>query len=115
MPETWPAHRCPPWCVAVHAIDDHPDDRIHHSSTRSFGIVAMHTSFSADSAVRTAIAAQYEIVLFQPHLDPEPWIHLGDEETRGIDLSIESARRLAAELGQQLDQLAGTRDGDDDD
>jgi hypothetical protein len=91
--------------VAEHSADDHPDDRVHQSTSRRFGVVTMRTAFSDEGVVRTPVAAQYELVLFQPHLDPEPWLHLGDEEERGIDLSVESARRLAAEIARfQTDQ-----------
>ena len=105
MPEHWPPDRCPPWCVAHHSVDDHPDDRVHQSSSRRFGVVTMRTAFSDGGVVRRAVATQYEIVLFQPQLDHEPWIHIGEEEERGADLSVESARRLAAalaDLGEEL-------------
>ena len=98
MHAPWPPDHCPAWCVADHSPDDHPDDRVHQSSSRRFGVVTLRTEFLDDGVARTATAAEYELVLFQPQLDPEPWIHVGAEDERGTDLSLESARRLAAAL-----------------
>ena len=98
MHEPWPPARCPVWCVAVHSADDHPDDRNHHSDAHSFGVTILRTQFSDDKLIRVSVGTQLEILAFQPEDQPEPWLHIGDDETPGVDISVESARRLARAL-----------------
>ena len=85
---------CPSWCVRDHADQD-PADQLHEGHTRLVGAITLERSpgEAPNSIVRHAVATELAITRYQYPDDPDEWIYIGDGH-HGLDLSIESARRL---------------------
>lgn len=100
-PSTHPeAPPCPSWCVRDHADQD-PDDQLHEGHTQLVGVVILERSpgETPNSIARHAVAAELAITRYQYPDDPDEWIYIGDGR-HGLDLSIESVRRLVRVLGR---------------
>lgn len=100
-PSTHPeAPPCPSWCVRDHADQD-PDDQLHEGYTRLVGAITLERSpgEAPNSIARRAVAAELTITRYQYPDDPDEWIYIGDGRN-GLDLSIESVRRLVRVLGR---------------
>lgn len=86
---TQQAH-CPPWCVAVHAIEDE-------------GITARHRSPITDvAALQPEGAATLMLEVHRTEGEPTTWVYIGDGERQFLELSIESAQRVALALDRVL-------------
>lgn len=94
------APSCPPWCVRDHAGQG-PDDQLHEGHTRLLGAIALERSpgETPNSIVRHTVATELAITRYQYPDDPDEWIYIGDD-AHGLDLSIESVRRLVWVLGR---------------
>ena len=91
---------CPSWCVRNHADQD-PDDQLHEGHTRLLGAITLERSpgETPNSIARHAVATELAITRYQYPDDPDEWIYIGDGR-HGLDLSIESVRRLVWVLGK---------------
>lgn len=85
---------CPSWCVRDHADQD-PDDQLHEGHTRLLGAITLERSpgEAPNNITRHAVATELTTTRYQYPDDPDEWIYIGDG-LHGLDLSIESARRL---------------------
>ena len=85
---------CPSWCVRNHADQD-PDDHLHEGHTRLLAAITLERSpgTAPNTILRQAIATELTITRYQYPDDPDEWIYIGDG-THGLDLSVESVRRL---------------------
>lgn len=94
---------CPSWCVRDHADQD-PDDQLHEGCTRLVGAIALERSpgETPNSIARHAVATELAITRYQYPDDPDEWIYIGDG-LHGLDLSIESVRRLVRVLGRVVE------------
>lgn len=87
------APSCPSWCVRDHADQD-PDDQLHEGRTRLLGAITLERSGETPNSItRHAVATELAITRYQYPDDPDEWIYIGDG-THGLDLSLESVRRL---------------------
>ena len=89
---------CPSWCVRDHA-DQNPADQLHEGRTRLLGAITLERSpgETPNSIARHAVATELAITRYQYPDDPDEWIYIGDGH-HGLDLSIESVRRLVRVL-----------------
>lgn len=94
---------CPSWCVRDHADPD-PDDQLHEGRTRLVGTIILERSRgeTPNSIARHAVATELAITRYQYPDDPDEWIYIGDG-LHGLDLSIESVRRLVRVLGRVVE------------
>ena len=94
---------CPSWCVRDHADQD-PDDQLHEGRTRLVGAITLERSpgEAPNSIVHHAVATELTITRYQYPDDPDEWIYIGDGR-HGLDLSIESVRRLVRVLGRVVE------------
>jgi len=94
---------CPSWCVRDHADQD-PDDQLHEGHTRLVGAITLERSpgETPNSIARRAVATELAITHYQYPDDTDEWIYIGDG-CHGLDLSVESARRLAWVLGRVVE------------
>lgn len=77
---------CPPWCVAVHDVEDE-------------GALSRHRSHIVDvAAVQPAGATTLLLEVHRTEGEPTTWVYVGDGERQYLELSIESAVRVAAAL-----------------
>ncbi|WP_139240929.1 DUF6907 domain-containing protein [Actinomyces glycerinitolerans] len=91
---------CPEWCTADHQIQS-PDDLLHEAPALAVPCVQIQRARGDGSPARSAVPAKLSVVQYQYHGDTETWVYIGDGFS-GLDLSLESARRLAAALGSYL-------------
>lgn len=97
------APSCPSWCIRNHADQD-PDDHLHEGHTRLLAAITLERSSgeAPNTILRQAIATELTITRYQYPDDPDEWIYIGDG-THGLDLSLESARRLVQSLGRVVE------------
>lgn len=95
---------CPSWCVRDHADQD-PADQLHEGHTRLVGAITLERSpgEAPNNITRRAVATELAITRYQYPDDPDEWIYIGDVR-HGLDLSIESVRRLVWVLGRVVGQ-----------
>lgn len=86
---------CPPWCIVPHYDQDFLEDRLHEGSHREVaGISLMRYRDPGGAPRRWSVAVELSVVRYRYHTDNEDWIYVSDGRS-GLDLSSESARRLA--------------------
>jgi hypothetical protein len=102
------ASRCPTWCVRQHDEADLDGDRDHLSEViYSPAIRLLRITRGHDSYRREASAADVVMAIFQGPDEPHPWISIGSSEEREhMELSVDSARRLASDLSLLLEQFS---------
>lgn len=93
------AQPCPPWCVASHAEEDEPHGRRHRTRARVIPVV-----LPAAGGPGHEVAESGEMVL-EAHRrigGQETWVYLGDGAGQRLEVSAESAARVAAGLAQMV-------------
>ncbi|MBN9240800.1 MAG: hypothetical protein BGO97_13885 [Micrococcales bacterium 70-64] len=93
---TWQLDECPAWCSVEHAEGDHPDDRVHRSPGVAVPVVARRTSFEGAGIVRGSEAAELEVALARVDGESQTWLYAGEGPRSAIEVTVESAERLAA-------------------
>lgn len=103
---SWLNEECPAWCIGDHHEDDHPDDRIHDSDGQTVS-VALHPSQRLTRAGDDGEASELIIVTSRRAGDQAEWTYIGeaDRARQYLNLSRDSARRLASALARHLDAL----------
>ena len=99
---------CPAWCARAHDGQDHPSDR-YHATPHVFVpvVVPARSSKDVNAAGRgeSAEATEFSVQASQRVLgDSTTWVAIVGEQ-QYIDVTVESAARLHAALGQLLDKL----------
>lgn len=91
--------RCPIWCVVDHRRDDHRDDRWHDSATSDVDVIVRLPGSTE--------ASQLTIVTSRRFGEPGDWTFIGeaDHNRQRLELSRESAQRLATALTEHLRAL----------
>ena len=91
--------RCPSWCVVDHQPDDHPDDRWHDSASSHVDVIVRLPG--------SAEAGELTIVTSRRFGEPDEWTFIGeaDRNRQRLELSRESAQRLATALTEHLRAL----------
>lgn len=91
--------RCPIWCVVDHQPDDHPDDRWHDSASSHVDVIVR----LPDSTE----ASELTIVTSRRFGESDDWTFIGepDRNRQRLELSRESAQRLATALTEHLRAL----------
>ncbi|PJJ61923.1 DUF6907 domain-containing protein [Compostimonas suwonensis] len=95
----WQQTPCPPWCVQEHADADPPADRRHVGSGHPVPVVL------APGGRAVATSAELSMIVWRFDGSPETWVYLGDGTGQRIEVSLESARRLFAQLPGQLGRV----------
>ncbi len=95
-----PAISCPEWCTTEHQLQS-PDDLLHEATALVVSCVEIHRNKEAGEVTRSPAPTELTVVQYQYHGDTETWVYIGDGFS-GLDLSLESARRLATALSAYL-------------
>jgi hypothetical protein len=82
---------CPIWCVADHPAEDEQGNSRHRAEVISVPVI------QADGAHAELFLEKYQFVS-----DPTVWVYLGDGTRQYLDLSAESAHRVAVALKNYL-------------
>ncbi|MFT4165682.1 MAG: hypothetical protein QM650_10625 [Microlunatus sp.] len=99
-----PIEPCPPWCVADH--DEHlmSEDFLHEGALVTVpAVVRQRNRQDGRSGQRQSLAVTLDIVRYRYLGDVEEWVYIGSEGELGLDISVESARRLT-EVLRRLDE-----------
>lgn len=99
---SWQADDCPPWCTVAHHERDHPDDRVHRGSPVSVPVVHRRVRFDAAGIHRDAETAEFDVALSRVDGEAETWLYAGAGPALAIDVTAESAERLARAIGEVL-------------
>ncbi len=89
---------CPSWCEGDHPAEEHPEDRSH--------VAAVHVPVvHAPRSGADAEAAEYVVVMRRHVGQMDTWVYLGEGEdaSRAVQVTVESARRLVAEAAGLID------------
>jgi hypothetical protein len=92
---------CPSWCRRVHATDDHPDDRHHHSRVLLVAVVTGHPTLEPDDRGEAVSVA---VRLVRRVGSALTWLEILSEEGPQVRLVLtaESARHLLTTAGGLL-------------
>lgn len=103
---------CPAWCVLCHDDADHPAEVVHEAAPCLVpGVVLERRVDSTGRPARRAVAAELSVVHYRYDTDSEEWIYVGDG-CSGLDLSPETAWRLAHVITALLDSTTSFRPAD---
>jgi hypothetical protein len=104
---TWQSEPCPSWCARVHHDDDHPDDRYHDSTQLQVPSILMERDLDAGPGQWVSVPEDLTIVSsrYDSADDIITFIGRADRHDQHLQLSPETARRLAQSILDHLDQL----------
>ena len=94
---------CPAWCVG-HGTDapDTADDHVHEAAPVLVPCIALeHTTDEAGTIHHHPTATELTLVRYRYRTGDDTWLYIGDG-SRGLDISLESARRLMRVLGRYI-------------
>lgn len=103
-PPDWLSEPCPSWCCGDHEGQEHPADRRHFSDLPTVPVTTLVRHVSADhpsTIERDAAATDFTVELSRYVGDQDIWLFVGDEG-EGIEVSLESARRLHRAMDEVL-------------
>ena len=92
--------KCPPWCVADHAVEDEPGAVRHRGETRDVPVVLEGRGHGGPHS------GELLVEVSRRHGEAVVWVYLGDGWT-GFSLSLESAARLSSALATTLSATRG--------
>ncbi len=96
MSTTSGTQRCPEWCVAVH-LD--ADETLHYSLSREVSVVSRRPARESPDERQHAFAVdQLVLVQHQEANERVPWLALLLHDGPVLDITVDSARRLATSL-----------------
>ncbi|OLO62011.1 hypothetical protein BKH24_03010 [Actinomyces oris] len=101
--QTPPTTACPVWCID-HDADgpDEADDHLHEATPAIVPCIALERSTDDTGAIQHHPAAvELSLVRYQYRTGDDTWLYIGDG-SRGLDISLESARRLVRALGRYV-------------
>lgn len=99
---SWQIDDCPGWCVVVHGEHDHPDDRVHRGSPVAVPVVQRRVRFDAAGIHRDVEPAEFDVALARVDGESETWLYAGAGPAIEIDVTAESAERLALAMREVL-------------
>lgn len=102
---------CPPWCIVQHDDQHALDDLVHEGEHREAPAVTLvrYRDQQNGAPHRQAVSTALSVVRYRYDCDDEEWIYVGDGRS-GLDLSPESAQRLARALATLLDSTQASPD-----
>lgn len=99
---TWLTEACPSWCTRIHAENDHPEDRVHHSEGTLTPAIVRRSSIVTDD--EPGEGAEILTQAMRAVGRPETWILICEpEDTRSMLLL---RREAAGDLARSLDRVA---------
>ena len=95
---------CPAWCVSHNAdTPDKADDHLHEATPALIPCITLERTTDGTGSIQHHPAAvELSLVRYQYRTGDDTWLYIGDG-SRGLDISLESARRLVRALGRYID------------
>ena len=100
---TPPTAGCPAWCIS-HDADgpDEADDHLHEATPALVPCIALERGTDEAGTIQHHPAAvELSLVRYQYRTGDDIWLYIGDG-SRGLDISLESARWLVRVLGRYI-------------
>ena len=99
---TPPTTTCPAWCISHNAdTPDKADDHLHEATPALMPCIALERTTNETGTILhhpTVTLVRYQY----PH-DSDTWLYIGDgSRAHGLDITLESARRLVKVLEQYM-------------
>lgn len=94
---------CPAWCIGDDTdAPDTADDHVHEAVPALVPCIALERRTDGTGSIQHHPAAvELTLVRYQYRTGDDTWLYIGDG-SRGLDISLESARRLVRVLGRYI-------------
>ena len=101
---TPPTTTCPAWCIGHDAdAPDKDDDHVHEATPALVPCISLErTTDDAGAIQHHPAAVELSLVRYQYRTCDDTWLYIGDG-SRGLDISLESARRLMRALARYVE------------
>ena len=95
---------CPGWCVGHDTdVPDGTDDHVHEATPALVPCIALERITDGTGSIQHYPAAvELGLVRYQYRTGDDTWLYIGDG-SRGLDISLESARRLMRALARYVE------------
>ena len=97
---------CPAWCIGYDAdAPDKDDDHLHEATPVLMPCIALeHSTDGTGSIQHHPAAVELSLVRYQYRTGDDIWLYIGDgSHTHGLDITLESARRLVSTLARYVE------------
>ena len=100
---TPPTTACPAWCIGHDAdAPDKVDDHLHEATPVLMPCIALERITDGTGSIQHYPAAvELSLVRYQHRTGDDIWLYIGDG-SHGLDITLESARRLVKVLEQYV-------------
>lgn len=100
---TSPTTACPAWCIGHDAdAPDKDDGHLHEATPALMPCISLERTTDETGTIHHhPTATELTIVRYQYPQDSDTWLYIGDG-SRGLDITLESARRLVKVLEQYV-------------
>jgi hypothetical protein len=101
--KTSPTTACPAWCISHNAdTPDKADDHLHEATSSLIPCITLERTTDETGTIHHhPTAVELSLVRYQYRTGDDTWLYIGDG-SRGLDISLESARRLVRVLGRYI-------------
>ena len=102
---TPPTTTCPAWCISHNAdTPDKADDHLHEATPALMPCIALERTTDETGTIHHhPTATELTLVRYQYPHDSDTWLYIGDgSRSHGLDITLESARRLVKVLEQYV-------------
>ena len=99
------AATCPAWCIGHDAdAPDKDDDHVHEATPALVPCIALERRTDGTGTIHHhPTATELTLVRYQYPHDSDTWLYIGDgSRSHGLDITLESARRLVNVLEQYV-------------
>jgi len=101
-----PTAACPAWCIGHDAgAAGGDDDHVHEATSALVPCIALErTTDEAGTIHHHPTATELTLARYQYPHDKETWLYIGDgSRSHGLDITLESARRLTRVLARYME------------
>ena len=103
--QTPPTTACPAWCIGHNAdAPDKDDDHLHEATPALMPCITLERTTDETGTIHHhPTATELTLVRYQYPHDSDTWLYIGDDSrSHGLDITLESARRLVNVLEQYV-------------
>ena len=101
---TPPTTACPGWCIGHNADAPGKDnDHLHEATPALIPCITLERATDEGGTIHHhPTATELSLVRYQYRTGDDTWLYIGDG-SRGLDISLESARRLVSALARYVE------------
>ena len=101
-----PTTACPAWCIGHDAdAPDKDNDHLHEATPALMPCITLERTTNETGTIHHhPTATELTLVRYQYPHDSDTWLYIGDgSRSRGLDITLESARRLVSTLARYVE------------